>query len=314
MSDIKAAIQDQAIALQTYPKAASEPTEPVSPIDKRRARRSFERAAQTYDSVAVLQREIADRMLERLDYVRLRPERILDIGTGTGYAIDWLTRRYPKARVVALDFAHGMLGQARRRGSWMRRPLCVCADAEQLPLADASVDLIVSNATFQWCNDLERTFRDCLRVLRPGGLFMFTTFGPDTLMELRAAWSQVDAHTHVSPFLDMHDIGDVLTRVRFADTVMDAERLTLTYDRAQDLMRDLKVLGAHNATSQRPRALTGRARMRALEAAYEAHRSDGRLPASYEVVYGHAWAPLQTETAGGVAIPVSAIGGRKRSR
>lgn len=285
----------------------------MSLIDKRRARLSFERAAQDYDSVAVLQREIADRMLERLDYVRLEPERILDIGTGTGYAIDRLTRRYRKARVVALDFAHGMLTQARRRGSWMRRPHCLCADAEQLPLADGCVDLIVSNAAFQWCNDLERTFGECLRVLRPGGLLMFTTFGPDTLKELRAAWSQVDAYSHVSPFLDMHDIGDTLTRARFADTVMDAERMTLTYARVHDLMRDLKVLGAHNATEQRPRALSGRSRIAAVEAAYEVHREDGRLPASYEVVYGHAWAPLQRQVDEGVTVPLSAIGGRKRA-
>ncbi|MBK1719731.1 malonyl-ACP O-methyltransferase BioC [Thiocystis violacea] len=285
----------------------------MTPIDKRRARLGFERAAADYDSVALLQREIADRMLERLDYVRLEPQRILDLGAGTGYAIDALHRRYPKARVIALDFAQGMLLQARRRGRWLRRPLCVCADAESLPLADGSIDLIVSNATIQWCNDLERTFVDCLRVLRPGGLLQFTTFGPDTLKELRDAWSRVDRHSHVSPFPDMHDVGDALVRARFADPVLDAERLTLTYERVHDLMRDLKVLGARNATQERPRALAGRARLDALVAAYEEHRRDGRLPASYEVLHGHAWAPEQKPVTGGVAIPVSAIGGRRGS-
>ncbi|MGQ9658915.1 MAG: malonyl-ACP O-methyltransferase BioC [Thermochromatium sp.] len=287
----------------------------MTPIDKTRVRLSFERAAADYDRVAVLQREMADRLLGRLDYIRLAPQRILDLGTGTGYAIDLLTRRYPKARVLALDFAYRMLLQARRRGFWWRRPLCLCADVESLPLADHSVDLIVSNAALQWCNDLERTFGECLRVLRPGGLLMFTTFGPDTLKELRWAWSQVDQYSHVNPFLDMHDIGDALVRARFADPVMDADRLTLTYDDLYSLMRDLKTLGAHNATDARPRTLTGRARLAALADAYEIYRRDGRLPASYEVLYGQAWAPepsVSRQASGEVAIPLLAIGKRRR--
>ncbi len=277
-------------------------------IDKHRARRAFERAAPGYDAAAVLQREIADRLLERLDYVRLEPRRVLDLGAGTGYALDALRRRYRRARLIALDFAQPMLRHARRRGSWLRRPLCVCGDAERLPLADGAVELIVSNSTFQWCNDLDAAFTECLRVLAPGGLLMFTTFGPDTLKELRAAWSSVDGYSHVSAFADMHDVGDALVRARFADPVMDTERLTVTYTRLRDLMQDLKSIGAHNATAERPRGLTGPRRLAALESAYESRRRDGRLPASYEVVYGHAWAPLQKPMAGGIAVPVSAIG------
>lgn len=283
------------------------------PIDKRRARRSFEAAAASYDLAAALQREMADRLLERLDYVRLAPRRVLDLGCGTGYAIPPLLRRFRRAQVVALDFALPMLHRARHRGGWLRRPQCLCADAEALPLADGSVDLVLSNATLQWCNEPERTFRECLRVLRPGGLFMFTTFGPDTLKELRAAWSQIDGHTHVSPFPDMHDLGDALVRSRFADPVMDAERLTLTYARLADLLADLKGVGARNATAQRPRGLTGPRRFGALESAYETYRRDGCLPASYEVVYGHAWVPTQKPVAGGVAVPLSAIA-RPRGR
>ena len=279
-------------------------------IDKARARRSFDRAAPGYDAAAVLQREIGNRLLERLDYVRLTPRTILDLGCGTGQAIAPLMRRYPKARLVALDFAPAMLRLARRRGTWLKRPGCVCADAEILPLAGQSVDLIVSNATLQWCNDLDGTFREWLRVLRPGGLLMFTSFGPDTLMELRAAWAEVDGHVHVSPFADMHEVGDGLVRAHFADPVMDAERLTVTYAQVRDLMRDLKVVGASNAAVARPRGLTGPRRLAAVEAAYEVYRRDGRLPATYEVVYGHAWAPVQRPVEGGVAIPVSAIARR----
>jgi malonyl-CoA O-methyltransferase len=285
-------------------------SDPMRPprIDKRRARRAFEAAAEGYDLAAVLQREIADRLLERLDYVRLQPERVLDLGCGTGYAVQPLFRRYRHAQVIALDFALPMVRRARRRGGWLRRPLCLCADAEDLPLAEGSVDLVLSNATLQWCNDLHQTFRECLRVLRPGGLLMFTTFGPDTLKELRAAWAAVDGHTHVSPFPDMHDLGDALVRTRFADPVMDAERLTVTYGRLADLMADLKGVGARNATVQRPRGLTGPRRLAALESAYEGHRRDGRLPATYEVLYGHAWVPAQKPIAGAVTVPLSAVG------
>ena len=290
------------------PIAASNPP-PGAPgaIDKTRARRAFTRAAADYDSRAVLQREVADRLLERLDYMRLVPGRILDLGCGTGYCVAPLHRRYAKAQVLAMDFALPMLERARRRGGLLRRPRCLCADAERLPIADNAVDLILSNLTFQWCNDLPGTFAECLRVLRPGGLFLFTTFGPDTLKELREAWTVVDGHSHVSPFADMHDIGDALVQARFADPVMDTERLTLTYRTLGELMRDLKGIGAGNATLERPRGLTGPRRLAAVERHYESLRHDDRLPASYEVVYGHAWAPEQKPMAGGIGVPLSQI-------
>jgi len=280
----------------------------LGPIDKDAARRSFDQAAVDYDAVAVLQREIADRLLERLDYIRLEPQLVLDLGAGTGYAIPGLQRRFGTARILALDFAPAMLRLAREQGDRRSPPLCICADTETLPLADTGVDLIFSNATLQWCNDLPRTFGECLRVLRPGGLLLFTTFGPDTLWELREAWATADDHSHVSPFPDMHDVGDALVQARFADPVMDTERLTVTYERVRDLMRDLKVLGAHNATSARPRGLTGHRRLMAVEQAYETHRQDGRLPASYEVVYGLAWAPEQRRLGDDtLAIPVETL-------
>jgi malonyl-CoA O-methyltransferase len=284
------------------------------PIDKARVRRAFGQAADGYDEAAVLQREIGGRMLERLDLVRLQPRTVLDLGCGTGQASGALLRRYPKAQVIALDIAHPMLLHARRQGTWLRRPRCVCGDAERLPLADARVGLIYSNATLQWCSDLDATFRELLRVLAPGGLLMFTTFGPDTLRELRWAWSQVDGHSHVSSFPDMHDVGDGLVRARFADPVMDVERLTVTYQEVADLMRDLKVLGAHNATSGRPRGMTGKGRVRAMAQAYEGLRANGRLPASYEVVYGHAWAPEQRALSDGVAVPLESLRRAVRAR
>jgi malonyl-CoA O-methyltransferase len=283
-------------------------SEQNNPIDKQQARLAFSRAAPHYDEVAVLQKEIGLRMIERLELVKMTPQSILDIGAGTGLTTAELGKYYRKANIVALDFALPMLQLARKRGSWLHRPRCVCGDLDKLPFANRSFDLIYSNAALQWSNDLEHSFSGFLRVLRPGGLLMFSTFGPDTLKELRAAWGAVDTNSHVSRFPDMHDVGDALVRSRFAEPVMDVDRITLTYREVEGLMRDLKILGAHNVTAHRPRGLTGKGRMAAMRAAYEQFRVDGLLPASYEVVYGHAWAPERVEKAGSVGIPVNEIG------
>ncbi|MEJ2591637.1 MAG: malonyl-ACP O-methyltransferase BioC [Candidatus Thiodiazotropha sp.] len=276
-------------------------------IDKRQARLAFSRAAEHYDEVAALQREIAGRMLERLDYIRHQPAVVLDVGAGTGEATRGLAQRYPAAQVIALDFALPMLQQARRRTSPGGVPHCLCGDAERLPLADASVDMIFSSATLQWCNDLPGTFREFLRVLRPNGMLLFSTFGPDTLMELRASWAAVDGSSHVSPFWDMHNIGDAMLEAGMAEPVVDVDRLQLTYADVASLMRDLKALGAHNVTRDRQRGLTGKRRLRAMIEAYEGFRRDGRLPASYEVVYGHAWAPMQRRVDGATVVPLDAM-------
>lgn len=287
-------------------------SEPVYLPDKAQVRRAFDRAAASYDAAAVLQREVGERLLERLDLLKIQPVRILDLGCGTGQGSAALLKRYPKAQVVAADLAPAMLARTRHRGRLLRRPLCVCADAEALPFAPGSFDLVFSSLTLQWCHDPDRVFGGLLRVLRPHGALMFSTFGPDTLKELRQSWAGVDGYTHVNAFIDMHDLGDALVRARFADPVMDVETFTLTYPRVEDLMRDLKAIGAHNVTGGRRRGLTGRAGLRALAEGYERFRgADGRLPASYEVVYGHAWAPAelpQRRLPGGeVHVPLSRL-------
>jgi len=276
-------------------------------IDKHHARRAFARAAETYDDAAVLQREIGRRMLERLEYIRLQPKMIVDIGAGTGEASASLIRLYPKASVIALDFALPMLHRAKRRGRILRRPLPLCADLEQLPLAAHSVDIIYSNAALQWCSDLSSTFREFRRVLRPGGLLMFTTFGPDTLKELRSAWAQVDGGIHVSSFVDMHEIGDMLVESQFADPVIDAEQITMTYENINQLMRDIKSIGAQNAAAGRYKGLTGKRRMQQFRDAYEVYRDDGRIPSTWDIVYGHAWAPQQVTEDSVTTIPVESL-------
>lgn len=277
-------------------------------IDKAKARISFARAADAYDEVAVLQHEIGRRMLERLDTMRIEPQRVLDIGCGTGMATQALLKRYPKADVFALDFALPMLAHARRRGRWLRRPRCLCGDLDRLPIAAQSIDLVFANAALQWSADPAAAFAGIARILRPGGLLLFTSFGPDTLKELRAAWSAVDGRPHVHDFVDMHDYGDMLMHGGLADPVMDVERMTLTYTDAMQLMREIKVIGAGNADRGRARGLFGRQRIAAVCAAYEQFRdADGRLPVSYEVVHGHAWAPQQRQIDGETRISVDAL-------
>lgn len=283
-------------------------------IDGREVRRSFGRAAHEYDAAAILQARVRRELLDRLELVRLEPAVVLDLGAGTGHATIELKRRYRSAQVIALDLAEGMLREATRRQTLLRRFRRVCADAKAVPLREASVDLVFSNLMLQWCDDPDRVFAECRRVLRPNGLLTFATFGPDTLVELRRAWSAADGRTHVNRFIDMHDLGDALVRCGFAEPVLDVERCTLTYAEVRDLMRELKAIGAHNANAGRPRALTGKSAFQRMVEAYEGFRRDGRLPATYEVVFGHAWAPVAGPRArsvsGEVSVPLSRIGRR----
>ena len=284
-------------------------------IERGEVRRAFDRAAATYDAAAELQRRVRDELLSRLDYVKLEPAAVLDLGAGTGHAALALKRRYPASTVLAIDLAESMLREARRRQTLFRRFQRVCADAAALPLRSASVELVFSSLMLQWCDVPDGVFAECRRVLRPGGLLSFATFGPDTLVELRRAWAAADDGVHVSRFLDMHDVGDALVRAGFAEPVMDVDRVTLTYAEVRDLMRDLKAIGAHNAASGRRRGLTGRSTFARVVDAYERERRDGRLPATYEVVYGHAWAPAvdgrRADSSGEVRVPIHSIGRRR---
>lgn len=288
--------------------ASATPT-PINALDFAEVRRAFDRAAPNYDAHAVLQREVGERLLARLDYVNLQPQRVLDAGCGTGHGLAQLRARYPDAGLYGLDIAPGMLAAARARvpqPGWAQRTLqrftpqsarpthLLCADLGRLPLAVNSVQLVWSSLALQWARDLEDALRGFHRVLAPGGLLMFATFGPDTLKELRAAFGAIDDAPHVNRFVDLHDIGDMLVHAGFAHPVMEMEMLTLTYTDLAALMRDLKGLGAHNAAIARRRGLFGKTTWTRLEAAYEAHRAGGRLPATFEVIYGHAWAGDKT--------------------
>ncbi len=284
-------------------------------LDPHRVRRSFDRAAATYDAAAVLHAEVRANLLARLDFMALRPRVVLDAGAGTGHASRELGRRYPKALIIAVDSSPGMLHEAGRRRSWLHPFARVCADAEHLPLSDGSVDLILSNLMLQWC-DIDPLFAEFRRVLAPHGLLTFTTLGPDTLREFRSAWAAVDPGTHVNQFIDMHDIGDALVRGGFASPVLDVDRYTLTYADVRRAAADLKETGARNVTAGRNRGLTGRGKYARLQAAYESFRKDGRLPATYEVVFAHAWTAAAAARPGedGSTVSIEEIKRQLRSR
>lgn len=275
-------------------------------IDKARVRASFDRAARTYDAAAILQKQVRDEMLSRLDLVKITPNVILDAGCGTGHGTIALQKRFNQAQVVSLDLSLNMLKATYANFPFFKKLTAkrrlVCADIERLPIANNSVDMVWSNLAIQWCNDLDQAFLEAKRVLKPNGLLMFSTFGPDTLKELRA--SSQNGHTHVSRFIDMHDIGDALTRAGFSAPVLDVEHYTLTYDDVKGVMRDLKAIGAHNATEGRARGLLGKGFLQQLTQQYEQFRMDGKLPATYEVTFGHAWKSDKAESHSHDFVPI----------
>lgn len=260
-------------------------------FDRHRVSSAFSRAAGDYEQAAVLQRQVGDLLLERLAVLESTPERVLDVGAGTGRLTAQIKKRYPKSEIIALDLALGMLRQARTNAGWWRPFRRVAGDAQALPFADASMDLVISNLCLQWCPDLKPVWYEFRRVLKPGGWLLFTSFGPDTLKELRAAWHAADDQPHVHVFLDMHDVGDGVLAQGFVNPMFDAERYTLTYEQVPGLLRDLKAIGAGNALTQRQRGLTGKDAYARMLSAYEAERIGGRIPASYEVIFGQARAP-----------------------
>jgi malonyl-CoA O-methyltransferase len=279
-------------------------------LDPRLVRRAFDHASDTYDRAAIVQGEIRGRLLERLDLVRLQPAAILDLGAGTGHASRALKRRYPSAQVIAIDLSERMLQESRRQQGWWQRFHPLVADAHKLPIRSASVDLVLSNLMLEWCQDPDAVFAEIRRALRPQGLLMFTTLGPDTLKELRDAWRRADRYTHVHRFIDMHDIGDALVRAGLAEPVMDTERLTITYPSLPALVEELRASGSTNIAHGRARGLTGKRRARE----FRTIGTNGALAISVEAVFGHAWAGTlreQQRQGGEVRVPVTAIKPRR---
>ena len=256
-------------------------------VSKKDVQASFSNAAASYDQAAVVQNEILERLLERLEVLDHSLTPLLDLGSGTGLAARRLAVNTGWQEHIAVDISEKMLAYARNK---LGKYNCVCADAESLPFTENSFGTVVSASTLQWCNDVEQSFADVLRILKAGGLFLFSTFGPATLSEMKACFNRIDANPHVNTFIDMHVLGDLLAALGFHDIVMESEIITMEYPDPLHLLRDLQATGATNHNVDRSRGLFGKQRLHQFMREYQEYQSgNGRYPATYEVIYGHGF-------------------------
>ena len=280
----------------------SPPIPQTPPVNFALRRRVRNRSAAKHEQINFFCEEIAGRMFERLDYIKLEPRVILDLNCALGASSSKLAKRFPDALVIPCDPALGLLrmhAAPKKLFSWFGKSLNrVCGEAHALPIAAKSVDLVWSNL-FALSYDAPSIIRELKRVLKPGGLLMLSTLGPDTLKELRAAFSQVDSLSHIQPQVDMHDLGDMLAHEGFQTPVVDMEMVTLTYPDVKTLARDLRAAGASNLEATRRATLSGKNRWANVGRAYEAKRHENRLPATFEIIYLHAWRGVERIAADG---------------
>lgn len=272
--------------------------------------KTFNKQAADYERAAKVQQEIGARLVERLQYLRISPQRILDLGCGPGMFSRQLAQMYPKATIIGLDIAHGMLVQSKKRQSWRRRWPLVNADMHHLPFENGFFDLVFANQVVHWGHSIHQVFREINRVLNGNGCFMFTTLGPDTFKEIKDAWQGIGQHAHVNEFMDMHDVGDSIMAEKFLEPVMDMEYLSVHYASFVSLIHSLKQQGVRNVNSQRNPGLTGKDAWRKFQENYDSYKTeDGKFPLTYEIVYGHAWKGMQTRSERGVetVIPIGSI-------
>ncbi len=258
-------------------------------IDKALVAESFSKAASTYDAFAFLQKEVAERVFERLQLMNVKPKNILDAGCGTGICSRMLRDHFSSAKISGVDIAQGMIDLAKKDQKLFKKIDYQVADIDKLPFENNTFDIVFSSLTIQWLPELKNTFSELNRVLKPNGLIIFSTLGPDTLNELKQSWQQVDDNVHINEFLDMHIVGDKVFNSGFENVVMDRDIITLTYKTMKGLMKDLKSIGAHNINDGRSKGLLGKQKYQTLTKAYENFRKNDVLPATYEVIYGHAW-------------------------
>ena len=253
-------------------------------------RAAFEKAALHYDKYSILQRIVADRLNESLEQIKINPMTILDLGSGTGYGSKILHKKFTNAHIYQIDFSENMLKVSRKKSPVLfSRDHFICADINKLPFKEKHFDLIVSGLTLQWCNNLDVVFFEIRRLLKENGVFLFSSFGPDSLKELRDCWARADDYVHVNAFVDMHDIADALMRNGLTSPILNMEEIILTYHECRQFMKELKYIGAQNINNGRRKTLTGKKRLEKVFEYYESYRTNNTLPVTYEVIYGHAW-------------------------
>lgn len=258
-------------------------------LDSKHVRRRFERAAAGFDDADFVHAVTREGLLSRLQPLVVDASTVMDLGSATCSTSQVLSKRFGRAHVISVDLAHAMLQHGRKKRAWFARTSYVQATAAALPFSEQCIDVVFANLLLPWVDDPTTVFSEIARVLRKGGVFAFATLGPDSLLEVRRAWSQVDDKEHVNRFLDMHDLGDGLVNAGFADPVLDVDRLSISYESVEKLFADLTAVGARNALRQRNRSLGGKQHFRQMTEALRSSGSDGKITLDLELVFGHCW-------------------------
>lgn len=269
--------------------------------------KTFNNHAAEYEQAAKIQHEIGERLFERLHYLKIKPQYILDLGCGPGFFSQQLKKQYPQAHIIGFDLAYNMLKQAdAKQGWWRQKWSLVNGDMAAMPFASGLFDLVFANQVIHWAQSLPGVMSELSRVMHAEGCLMFSTLGPDTFSELRQSWATVDKHAHTNDFMDMHDIGDCLLAEHFLDPVVDMEMLTAHYSSLSQLMQALKAQGVRNINAARNPGLTSKGAWHRFEQAISTYCTEqGKFPLTYEVIYGHAWKGEQRRTEQGTETMIS---------
>ena len=264
---------------------------------------SFNKKASSYDQYSLIQKEVAQRLYDRLSSIKIKPMSVLDIGCGTGHLSDMLFRLYPDANIICLDISFNMLQESYKKNGNLS---CILSDAENMPFKNKKFDLIVSSFTLHWCDEVDKIFYDIQRFLKNKGLFLFSTVGPSTLQELRTAYLSIDNDEHINTFSDMHLYGDSLVKYGFQDPVMDTEIIVIEYASFRDVLDSLKKTGANTVVGQEPKFIS-KSSYQKLSKNYPVNKDGNRLPVTYEIIYGIAWKNYDNTNENSGVIPIKKI-------